>query len=221
MTRQIAIDGPAGAGKSTIAKAVAKELGFVYIDTGAMYRALALEVLKTGCDPSDEAAVVEICSGTDISLAHADGAQRIFLNGADVTGEIRTEEIGDTASAISTYEAVRAHMVRLQQQIAGTIDVVMDGRDIGTVVLPDAPCKVFLTAAPEVRADRRVKELKEKGQTADYEQVLNDIRERDHRDTTREHSPLKQADDAVLLDSSSLTIDEVCARVIGLYKERM
>ena len=218
MKGNIAIDGPAGAGKSTIAKIVASKLGLIYIDTGAMYRTLALHIENEGIDGNDEEAVVKACIETDIGVKHEPSGQHMLLNGEDVSGLIRTERISDLASAISVYEAVRAHLVRQQQKLAADFDVVMDGRDIGTVVLPDAPLKIYLDASPEERARRRMKEYAEKGIDAEFEDVLKDIKARDHRDMTREHSPLRKADDAVVIDATSMTIDEVVERVIGLWK---
>lgn len=214
----IAIDGPAGAGKSTIAKRVAAELGSIYVDTGAMYRAMALFMIREGVDPADSAAIGEACRRADITIVHRDGAQHVLLNGEDVTPYLRTEEVGNMASATSVNPEVRAKLVELQQALAKTTPVVMDGRDIGTVVLPDAEIKIYLTASPETRARRRYDELAAKG-AADLpalSQIIHDIEERDHRDMTREHSPLRRADDAVLLDSSDLTIDEVTERVLAI-----
>lgn len=218
--RQIAIDGPAGAGKSTIAKLVAKKLSFVYIDTGAMYRAIALNMLRKGIDASDKETIEAECKGIDVTIRFVDGAQRVFLSGEDVTPHLRTQEVGDMASAVSVYEKVRAQMVALQQTLAREADVVMDGRDIGTVVLPGADLKIYLTASVAVRARRRYDELVAKGETPDLAEIEREIEERDTRDMTRAHSPLKKADDAEEIDSSDMTIDEVADRVLSLYAEK-
>ena len=212
----IAIDGPAGAGKSTIAKIVAKELGFIYVDTGAMYRTLALACFRDGIDTSDEAAVVAKCESVEVTLGYEDGTQKVFLNGEDVSTEIRREEIGNLTSSIAVYPGVRKILVALQKDLAAKNDVVMDGRDIGTAVLPNADLKIYLTASVETRAKRRYDELVEKGQTCDLKEIEKDIEDRDYRDMNREVSPLSQADDAVLVDSSDMTIDEVVAKIISL-----
>ena len=212
----IAIDGPAGAGKSTIAKIVAKELGFIYVDTGAMYRTLALACFRDGIDVSDEAAVVAKCESVEVTLGYEDGTQKVYLNGEDVSTEIRREEIGNLTSAIAVYPGVRKILVALQKDLAAKNDVVMDGRDIGTAVLPNADLKIYLTASVETRAKRRYDELVEKGQTCDLKEIEKDIEDRDYRDMNREVSPLSQADDAVLVDSSDMTIDEVVAKIISL-----
>lgn len=213
MGKQIAIDGPAGAGKSTIAKRLAKVKGFIYVDTGAMYRAIALYFLQAGIDIRDEGAVEKHLSEAVVELRYIDGNQRVFLNGADVSEEIRREEVGNAASVTSAYGPVRAYLTGLQKDLAEKCDVVMDGRDIGTVVLPDADAKIFLTASVEKRAERRYTELVKKGQEADLSAIAADIRDRDHRDMHRETAPLRQADDAVLLDSSNLSIEEVVAEM--------
>ena len=218
MAMNVAIDGPAGAGKSTIAKAVAAKKGYVYVDTGAMYRAMALYFIRAGISADDEKAISESVDDIVVSIKYEDGAQHVILNDEDVTGLIRTEEVGNMASATSVYSAVRTKLVALQQELAKTTDVIMDGRDIGTVVLPNADVKVFLTASVECRAKRRFDELKAKGAEADFDQIAKDIEERDYRDSHREISPLKQADDAVLVDSSDMTIDEVVAAIIDLCK---
>ena len=212
----IAIDGPAGAGKSTIAKMVAKKLNFIYVDTGAMYRAIALYLLRDSVDTANEAAVSEAVKNADIR--YQDGAQQVILNGEDVSGLIRTEEVGNTASATSVYPAVRAHLLELQRSLAASQNVIMDGRDIGTCILPDAQAKIYLTASSRVRALRRYKELTEKGTMCNLEEIEQDIIERDHRDMTREIAPLKQAEDAVLLDSSEMTIDQVVQAIIDTAK---
>ncbi|MCI8517441.1 MAG: (d)CMP kinase [Hungatella sp.] len=208
-TYNIAIDGPAGAGKSTIAKLTARKLGFVYVDTGAMYRAMALYFLRNGIGKDDEKAVGEACEAMDISLQYRDGVQQVLLNGEDVSGLIRTEEVSQMTSAVSVYPAVRQKLLQLQRELARTEDVIMDGRDIGTCVLPDAETKIYLTASPRVRALRRFKELEERGETCNLEEIEQDIRERDDRDMNREIAPLKQAEDAVCIDSSQMTIDQV------------
>jgi cytidylate kinase len=212
----IAIDGPAGAGKSTIAKLVAKKLNFIYVDTGAMYRAIALYMLKNGVDCADEAAVSAQVKNIDITIQYQDGAQQVILNGENVSGQIRTEEAGNTASAVSVYPAVRAHLLDLQRGLAAKNNVIMDGRDIGTCILPHADAKVFLTASPSVRAQRRYKELAEKGITCNLQEIEQDIIERDERDMNRAIAPLKQAEDAVLVDGSDLTIDQVVDAIIAV-----
>ena len=216
MAMNVAIDGPAGAGKSTIAKAIAKKLGYVYVDTGAMYRAMALFFLRSNIAKDDEAKISSVVDDINVSIKYEDGAQHVILNGEDVTGLIRTEEVGNMASATSVYGPVRTKLVALQQELAKTTDVIMDGRDIGTVVLPNADVKVFLTASVECRAKRRYDELVAKGQEADFDQIAKDIEERDYRDSHREISPLKQAEDATLVYSSNMTIDEVVEAIINL-----
>ena len=220
MSFNIAIDGPAGAGKSTIAKKIAKELGFVYVDTGAMYRAIALYFLRKGIDGHDRKLVAAECPNIHVTLEYdEEGKQQVILNGENITGFIRQEAVGNMASATSVYPVVREKLVELQRQLAARENVVMDGRDIGTVVLPDANVKIFLTASSKVRAKRRFDELTAKGEKCDIDAIEKDIIERDHRDMTRETSPLKQGDDAVLLDSSDMTIDEVVDRMKQLVKE--
>lgn len=214
----IAIDGPAGAGKSTIAKMVAKKLNFIYVDTGAMYRAIALYFLRSGVDAKDEAAIAREVKQADITIRYQDGVQQVILNGEDVSGLIRTEEVGNMASATSVYPAVRTHLLELQRGLAASQNVIMDGRDIGTFILPNAEAKIYLTASSHVRALRRYKELTEKGTVCNLEEIEQDIIERDHRDMTRETAPLKQAEDAVLLDSSEMTIDEVVQAIIDTAK---
>ncbi len=219
MSKKIAIDGPAGAGKSTIAKKVAKELGFIYVDTGAMYRAMALFMIKKGIKAEESDKISATCVEADITIKHENGEQVVYLNGENVNGLIRTEEVGNMASASSVNGDVRKKLVELQQKLAETVDVVMDGRDIGTVVLPNADLKVYLTASSRVRAERRYKELTVKGVECDMETIEKDIIDRDYRDMHRENSPLKQADDAVLVDSSDMTIDEVADRILELYRK--
>ena len=211
----IAIDGPAGAGKSTIAKIVAARTGRVYVDTGAMYRAMAIHFLRAGLAPDDAEGIAAACETAEVEIAYEDGAQQVFLNGENVTGQLREEAVGNMASASSVYAPVRSRLVALQQALAAKVPVVMDGRDIGTVVLPDAGLKIYLTASVEVRALRRMKELLEKGQEADLDQIRRDIEDRDWRDMHREIGPLRQAEDAVRIDSSEMTIDEVVAAILA------
>ncbi len=220
MSFNVAIDGPAGAGKSTIAKRVAGQLGFVYVDTGAMYRAMALYLLKNNVDKDDTEEIGTKCQEPDISIRYENGEQMVMLNGENVNGFIRTEEVGNMASVSSTNPVLRERLVELQKKLAAETDVIMDGRDIGTCVLPNADVKVYLTASSKVRAMRRFKELEEKGQACDLEKIEADIIERDHRDMTREHSPLKQAEDAILVDSSDMTIDEVVDKICQLVREK-
>ena len=217
----IAIDGPAGAGKSTIAKSLSKRLGVIYVDTGAMYRAMALYLLRCGVDMEDAAAISEKCAGADISIAFEDGLQQVILNGENVSGLIRTEEVSSMASKSSVNVDVRAKLVELQQKLAKKESLVMDGRDIGTVVLPDAEVKIYLTASSAVRAKRRYDELRAKGEDCELAQIEADIIERDHRDMTREISPLKQADDAVLVDTSDMTVEEVENRLVSIVEEKI
>ena len=218
MSMNIAIDGPAGAGKSTIAKKLAKELGFIYVDTGAMYRAMAYYFLTNGIASSDETKIAEACQDVDVTIAYENNEQQVILNGKNVNGFIRTEEVGNMASATSVYPVVRTKLVELQRKLAESTDVIMDGRDIGTNVLPNADVKVYLTASVECRAMRRFKELEEKGEACDFEQIRQDIQERDERDMTREIAPLKQAEDATLIDSSEMGIDDVVKAIIALTK---
>ena len=205
----IAIDGPAGAGKSTIAKLIASEKGYIYLDTGAMYRALAVYALKNGVDPLDEKAVDKLVIGVDMDIKYIDGVQHIIVCGEDVTSKIRENHVSKAASDISAHPSVRIKLVELQREFAKTHDVVLDGRDIGTFVLPDTPYKFYLTASAEVRAERRVKDLAERGQTVDFKTVLEEIKQRDYNDSHRQFAPLRQADDAVFIDSSEMSIDEV------------
>lgn len=216
----LAIDGPAGAGKSTIAKRIAKEMGYIYVDTGAMYRAMALFLLRKNIAPSEMQKIDEECENADITIRYEQGEQVVYLNGENVNGLIRTEEVGNMASASSPNPNVRKKLVELQQKLAADADVVMDGRDIGTCVLPQAQLKIYLTADSMVRAKRRYKELTEKGVACDLDVIERDIRERDHQDMTRAISPLRQAEDAILVDTSELTIDEVVEKIIGLCRER-
>ena len=212
----VAIDGPSGAGKSSMAKRLAAELGFTYVDTGAMYRAIGLYALRRGADPHDETAVAALLPQIGLDIQILDGTQHIYLNGEDVSAAIRTEEAGMAASAVGTLPPVRAFLLETQRSLARSRDVLMDGRDIGTVVLPDATLKIFLTAAPEARALRRQKELLEKGQPADYATVLEDIKARDWQDSHRAIAPLRQASDAVLVDTSEMDIDESFAALKAL-----
>lgn len=212
----IAIDGPAGAGKSTVAKRLAKELGFIYVDTGAMYRAMALYFLRNGIEASQLDRIEQACRNVDVTIDYQNGEQHVLLNGEDVSRLIRTEEVGNMASASSVHKVVRLKLVELQRELAKKQNVVMDGREIGTFVLPDANLKVYLTASVSERARRRFEELKEKGIDADIKAIEKDIEERDHRDMTREFAPLKKAEDAVLVDSSDMTIDEVVDTIKSL-----
>ena len=218
MGYNVAIDGPAGAGKSTVAKRVAKELGFIYVDTGAMYRAMAVYFLKQGLKPEEADKIAEFAKGANVSIAYEDGVQQVYLNGENVTSLLRTEEVGNMASVSSAIKEVRAQIFDLQRELARTKDVVMDGRDIGTNILPNADVKVYLTASVETRANRRYLELQEKGVACDLAEIAHDIQERDTRDMNREIAPLKQADDAVLVDSSDMTIDEVVEAIKNLCK---
>ena len=219
MIYNIAIDGPAGAGKSTIAKKLAADLGYVYVDTGAMYRAMAYYFLQNNIAADDEAAISAACPDVNVTIEYKDGAQQVILNGENVNGVIRNEEVGNMASATSVYPVVRTKLVELQRQLAAKQSVIMDGRDIGTVVLPDANVKIYLTASSKVRAKRRYDELTAKGEKCDLDAIEQDIIDRDYRDMHRETSPLKQADDAVLLDSSDLDIDGVVAKMKDIIKE--
>jgi len=216
--RQIALDGPAGAGKSTIAKKIAEELQFVYIDTGAMYRTLALACLKKQVDTGDEELVSETAEAAQLDIRYLDGVQHMFLDGEDVSDQIRTEEVSKAASDTSKFQRVRTRLVALQQELAQRYNVVMDGRDIGTVVLPEADLKIFLTASVDVRAQRRYKEYQEKGIACDLESLREEIIQRDYNDSHRENSPLRKADDAVEVDSSEMGIQEVTDTIIGLYR---
>ena len=213
MGYNVAIDGPAGAGKSTIAKLVAKEKGYIYVDTGAMYRALAIHFLKKGVAPENTGDVINACRDADVSIRYESGVQQVYLNGANVTGELRTEEVGNMASRTSAIPEVREKLLELQRTLARENDVIMDGRDIGTNILPDADVKIYLTASVETRAKRRYNELKEKGEDCDLEQIAQDIKERDERDMNRDTAPLKKTEDAILVDSSDMTIPEVVSEI--------
>lgn len=219
MSYNVAIDGPAGAGKSTIAKAVAKKLNLIYVDTGAMYRAMALYMLRHGVNLQDTEKIIENCKETDITIRYEDGVQMVLLNGENVNAFLRTEEVGKAASAVSAIPQVRKKLVELQHKLAAESDCIMDGRDIGTCVLPNAQTKIYLTASSEVRAKRRYDELAAKGEECDLEQIRADIEERDYRDMHREVSPLKQAEDAILVDTSEMTVDEVIEKIISLCKK--
>lgn len=219
MAINIAIDGPAGAGKSTIAKAVAKELEFIYVDTGAMYRAMALYLIRKGILPEEKERMEEACENAEISIVYENGAQQVILDGENVTEYLRQEEVGNMASVSSANPKIREKLVELQRVLASKENVVMDGRDIGTCVLPHADVKIYLTASACTRALRRCKELEEKGIVCILEEIEADINDRDYRDMHRDISPLKQAEDAVLLDSSNMSITEVKDEIIRLYKE--
>ncbi len=216
MIKNIAIDGPAGAGKSTIAKIVAKKLGYIYVDTGAMYRAMALYMLRNSVDPDDSNAVAQNAAGADIDIKYENGEQCVFLNGENVNGLIRTEEVSAAASKTSQVREVRQRLVALQQELAKRNNAVMDGRDIGTKVLPDAYLKIFMTADAKVRAKRRYDENVAKGIASNLEEITKDILERDQRDMTRAESPLVKAWDAIELDTSSMSIDEVANRILNM-----
>lgn len=215
----IAIDGPAGAGKSTIAKTIAKKLEFVYVDTGAMYRAMALYFLRNNIDAFDENAINEACKNIQVSITYEDGMQQVLLNGENVTGFIRTEEVGNMASKTSAYKTVRATLLDLQRDLAKTANILMDGRDIGTNVLPDADLKIYLTASSKVRAKRRYDELIAKGEDADLDRIEQDIIIRDKQDMEREIAPLKMAEDAILVDSSDMSIDQVVTLIVAAFEE--
>lgn len=215
----IAIDGPAGAGKSTIARQIAKQLGYIYIDTGAMYRAMGLYFVRENISLEEEDAVTKACEQVDISIAFEQGEQQVLLNGENVNGLIRSVEAGTMASACSVKGQVRKKLVELQQRLAATENVVMDGRDIGTYVLPNADLKVYLTASSRVRANRRYEELIRKGESVSLEEIEKSIIDRDHRDMNRDISPLCQAKDAILVDSSAMTIKEVATHILNLFYE--
>ena len=220
--RSIAIDGPSGAGKSTLAKRLAQELGFLYVDTGAIYRTVGLAVCRQGVDPADGAAVAALLPELAVTMGYGeDGLQHMFLNGEDVTGEIRRNEISAYASKVAAIPAVRDFLMEMQRKLAREHNVIMDGRDIGTVVLPQADLKIFLTAAPEARAQRRYQELLERGQQADFDQVLAEVIERDRRDTQRETAPLRQAEDAVVADTTQLDLEGSFQLLLGLIRDRL
>lgn len=219
LTMKVAIDGPAGAGKSAIARAAAKDLGFIYVDTGALYRAIGLFALRQGANPADSERVLSLLPKINEELRFIDGEQRVFLNGEDVSDLIRTEEVSAAASGVSAIPEVRAFLYHTQRDIAEKNSVIMDGRDIGTAILPDAEVKIFLTAAPEARARRRVNQLREKGVAADYEAVLAEINERDRHDSTRSAAPLARAADAVLIDNTDMTLEQSISAVKKLIAE--
>lgn len=220
-TIAVAIDGPAGAGKSTIARILAKELQYIYVDTGALYRAVGYYMLQHNVSVEDADAVVKQLPNVEVSLEFVNGEQQVMLNGENVSGAIRTPAVSMAASAVSAIPAVRQFLFDLQQNMAKTNNVIMDGRDIGTVVLPWADVKIFLTASPEARARRRFIELQEKGDPATFEEVLADMKQRDYNDTHRETAPLKQADDAVLADTSDITLEESVELLKSIVKERL
>ena len=218
MGYNVAIDGPAGAGKSTIAKLVAKEKGYIYEYKGAMYRGLAIHFLDKGIQPQETEKVIEACKDAEVTIAYEDAVQHVYLNGKDISSRLRNEEVGNMASVTSAIPEVRKKLLELQQNLAKTQNVIMDGRDIGTCVLPHADVKVYLTASVETRAKRRYQELQEKGEDCNLEEIAHDIEERDRRDMTREIAPLKQAEDAVLVDSSDMTIAEVVKTIVDLCR---
>ncbi len=215
----IAIDGPAGAGKSTVARRVSKELGFIYIDTGALYRSIGVAALRKGCKTDDRDAVISILPSIELSLTFVDGEQRVILNGEDVSRDIRLPEASMAASNVSAIPEVRSFLLDMQKRFARENNCLMDGRDIGTVILPDARLKIFLTASPEVRADRRYKELIEKGTPKDYNELLEEIKLRDYNDSHREIAPLRPADDAVIVDTSDMNLNEVVEKIVSLAKD--
>lgn len=216
----VAIDGPAGAGKSTIAKAAAKELGFIYVDTGALYRAVAYNAVKTGAI-DDEQKIINMLDSTKVELKYVNGVQAVYLNGEDVSAFIRTPEISMGASKVSAIPQVRAFLLNLQREIASTNNVIMDGRDIATVVLPNADVKIFLFASPECRAERRYKELIEKGEEVSFDDVLKDVNQRDYQDSHREIAPLKPSDDSIMADTSELTLQESINLIVNTIKEKI
>ncbi|MBO7662083.1 MAG: (d)CMP kinase [Clostridia bacterium] len=220
MALNVAIDGPVGAGKSSVADEAAKRLGILHLDTGAMYRALGLTALRRGVDPADEKAVTALCLNLPVTVSYSGDGQHTFVEGEDVTGLIRTPEVSMAASTVSRYSEVRKAMVRLQQKLAAETDMLVDGRDICTTVLPRATAKIFLTASPEERARRRFLEMQAKGMPDSYEQVLEELRRRDDQDMHREVEPLRQAEDAVLVDSSNLTFEETVERILAIVEEK-
>lgn len=221
MGKNIAIDGPAGAGKSTIARAAASKLGFIYVDTGALYRSIGLYCLNNDIETTDRTGVERILPDISVQLKYLDGAQRVILNDNDVSEEIRKPECSMAASNVSAIPVVREFLFELQRKMARENDVIMDGRDIGTVILPDAEVKIFLTASPEERANRRFKELVEKGNNPDYDELLKEINQRDYNDMHRETAPLKQADDAILFDTTTLGKDEVVDELLKIISEKL
>ena len=221
MGYNVAIDGPAGAGKSTIAKLVAKEKGYIYVDTGAMYRGLAIHFLDKGIQPQETEKVIEACKDAEVTIAYEDAVQHVYLNGKDISSRLRNEEVGNMASVTSAIPEVRKKLLELQQNLAKTQNVIMDGRDIGTTILPNAEVKIFLTASAKTRANRRYLELTEKGEACDMDEILKDIIDRDERDMSRAVSPLKQAEDAVLVDSSEMGIEEVVESILSVYRKKV
>lgn len=219
--RSIAIDGPAGAGKSTLARKLAEQLGYIYVDTGAIYRTVALKALWEKVDPADPAQVVPLLEGLEIHMGYEDGVQKMYLEGEDVSGAIRRHKVSGAASQVSAIPEVRAFLLEFQRKLARESSVVMDGRDIGTVVLPNADVKIFLTAAPEARARRRLLELEQRGETAKFDTILRDIKERDYQDEHRPIAPLKQAADAVLLDTTDLDLGQSMSCLLSLVKEKI
>ena len=220
--KSIAIDGPAGAGKSTLARKLAEKLGFLYVDTGAIYRTVAVKVLWEKADPADPAQVIPLLEGLEIHIGYdSDGVQRMYLEGEDVSGAIRRHKVSGAASQVSAIPEVRAFLLEFQRKLARESSVVMDGRDIGTVVLPNAGVKIFLTAAPKARARRRLLELEQRGETADFDTILRDIKERDYQDEHRPIAPLKQAADAVLLDTTDLDLGQSMSCLLALVKEKI
>jgi cytidylate kinase len=217
----VAIDGPSGAGKSSLARRCAAELGLLYVDTGAIYRTVGLAALRRGVDPKKEEAVAAILPELEIGMGYEDGEQRMYLNGEDVSREIRMPEISMYASDVSAHAAVRSFLLEMQRKLARENCVIMDGRDIGTVVLPEAKLKIYLTASPEARAERRMKELQAKGVEQPYEEVLRDIIQRDEQDMNREVAPLRQAEDAVLVDTTEIDFDQSFELLCGIIRERM
>ncbi len=218
MGYNVAIDGPAGAGKSTIARLVAKEKEYIYVDTGAMYRGLAIHFLDQGIGAGETERVIEACKDADVKIRYEDGIQQVYLNGTNITGRLRDEAVGQMTSKCSAIPEVREKLLDLQRELARTQDVIMDGRDIGTCVLPDADVKVYLTASVKTRAKRRYDELAAKGESCSLDEIERDIEERDERDMNRETAPLRQAEDAVLVDSSDMTIEDVVRTIAGLCK---
>lgn len=221
MAINVAIDGPGGAGKSTISKRAAKELGFLYVDTGALYRAVGLNAMRTGADLNDTESIEKSLDGISVDLKYENGEQAVLLNGENVSSLIRTPEASMAASAVSAVPAVRKFLFSLQQNIAAKNNCIMDGRDIGTVVLPNAQVKIFLTASPEERAMRRYKELVEKGESVEYENVLAELKQRDYNDSHRVLAPLKPAEDSVLVDTTGLNLEESVEKIIKMIKEKL
>ena len=220
MRLNVAIDGPVGAGKSTVADAVAARLGILHLDTGAMYRALGLTALRRGIDTQDEQAIVDLCHVLDISVSHEEDGQHTFVEGEDVTGLIRTPEVSMAASTVSRYAEVRKAMVKLQQKLAAETDMLLDGRDICTTVLPNATAKIYLTATAEERARRRWLEMQQKGMPDTFEEVLQAVKDRDNQDMNRKVEPLRQAEDAILVDSTDMTFDEVVDKILAVVEEK-